>query len=278
MTVKTYQRATWRLLISPPASGSHNMAVDEAILEATGKGVVAPTLRLYTWKPGCLSLGYAQASGDANRDALAQNDWDLVRRPTGGRAILHIDELTYSVCGPPDEPRLQGGVLESYQRLSIALLRALELLSIPAQASQGKANPDNKTPNPVCFEVPSSYEITFTGKKLIGSAQARRKEGVLQHGSFPLKGDLGRIIQALEFPDPEQRRIASERLYQRALTAEQALGYAPDWQDAAMAFSQAFMDVLNLNLIKASLSPGEKDRARQLMVEKYANPAWTDRI
>ncbi len=133
------------------------------------------------------------------RRSCRPHGWDLVRRPTGGRAILHTDELTYSVAGPQDEPRLAGSVLESYRVLAQALLYALQLLAIPAQAQEkpGTASTGSPNQNPVCFEVPSNYEITVGGKKLVGSAQARRKEGVLQHGSLPLYGDLTRIVQAL---------------------------------------------------------------------------------
>ena len=262
-----------------PASGARNMAVDEAILESAGQGLVLPTLRLYAWQPACLSLGYAQSAGDVDFSALQTNGWDLVRRPTGGRAILHSDELTYSVCGPVNERRLSGSLLESYQMLSTALLRALELLAIPAQAmKKGSATTQQKAPNPVCFEVPSNYEITINGKKLIGSAQARRKEGILQHGSLPLKGDLSRIVQALAFPDPEQRRQAAERLLQRAATAEQALGTPPTWKQAAQAFANAFAEILNLEWVETPLTPSEHARAQRLYLEKYSNPKWTKKI
>ena len=128
-----FERTSWRLVCTPPSPGDWNMAVDEAILEAAGQGKTLPTLRLYAWQPPCLSLGYAQPASDADRNALNQNGWGLVRRPTGGRAILHCDELTYSVIAPNHEPRLEGGVLDSYRTLSQALLRALHTLEIPAE-------------------------------------------------------------------------------------------------------------------------------------------------
>lgn len=299
--------AEWRVILSPPARGTWNMATDEAILEAAGSGAVAPTLRLYAWQPACLSLGYAQPIADVDYIALATHGWDVVRRPTGGRAILHTDELTYSVSGPSHEPRLAGSVLESYRRLSAALLHALHLLDIPAQAMSKPqpshtntpgsvgcsfsalthtATPDTPAPpepveedpasvNPVCFEVPSNYEITVYGKKLIGSAQARRKEGVLQHGSLPLYGDLTRITQALTFPDENRRADAAARLAERAITAETILGHPLDWERAAQAFIQAFQETLNLTLIPSDLTPVEKTRAEILEREKYSTNHWT---
>ncbi|MCB9135094.1 MAG: lipoate--protein ligase family protein [Anaerolineales bacterium] len=270
---------TWRLLHTPPAPGPWNMALDEAILEAAGQGLVPPTLRLYAWEPACLSLGYSQPFSDADQNALAQHGWDLVRRPTGGRAILHTDELTYSVSAPPNEPRVAGSVLESYQRLALALLQALHRLAVPAEAEEkyallGDANPKG----PVCFEVPSNWEITVDGKKLIGSAQVRRQIGVLQHGSLPLYGDLTRITQALAFPDEPTRADAASRLLARATTVETALGRPVTWEQAADALAASFAQTLNLTLEKAEVTPAETARAEVLVREKYTHTSWTERI
>ena len=269
----------WRLLKTPPAPGSWNMAVDEAILEAAGRGEALPTLRLYAWQPACLSLGFTQPAADADLTALNIHGWDLVRRPTGGRAILHTDELTYSVAGPLDEPRLLGGVLESYRRLSGALLQALHDLGIPAETQeQPLVQPGSDPKGAVCFEVPSNYEITVGGRKLIGSAQARRKEGVLQHGSLPLYGDLGRITQALVFEDETARQAARERLTLRATTAEKVLGAPLAWETAAQAIAAAFARVLHLDLQEGELSATERARAQELVASKYGHPDWTFRI
>lgn len=255
------------------------MAVDEAILEAIGRSEVPPTLRLYKWEPPCLSVGYAQPSTDVDRHLLANLGWELVRRPTGGKAILHIDELTYAVIGPNSEPRLAGGVIESYQRLSTALLFALRLLGISAESLE---RPDQSSEegdqNPVCFEVPSHYEITYQKKKIIGSAQARRREGILQHGSLPLYGDITRITQALVYSNNAARQNAAQRLLTRAVTVEAALGYRIEWETAAQAFATAFEKVLNLTLVPGELTPPEAQRAADLVSQKYRHPDWTERM
>jgi len=275
----TLTRTRWRLLHTYPAPGSWNMAVDEAILEATGRGEVPPTLRLYSWDPPCLSLGYAQPKSDVDRYLLSNIGWDLVRRPTGGKAILHTDELTYAVIGPHAEPSLAGGVIESYQRLSAALLSALRLLGIPAESLENPGHSNQGADhNPVCFEIPSPYEITYQGKKIIGSAQARRREGILQHGSLPLYGDLTRITQVLVYPDNANRQLAAERLLTRAVTVEAALGYRIEWEIAAQAFATTFQKVLNLALDAEQLTPSETQRAAELVREKYNHSGWTDRL
>jgi len=264
-------------MTTPPARGAWNMAVDEAILEHIGRGEVFPTLRLYAWDPPCLSLGHAQTFMDVDTVRLASHGWEVVRRMTGGRAILHTDELTYSVTGPVDEPRLAGSILESYNRLAQALLAAVHGLGLPVEMKEGKADSSGQT-NPVCFEVPSTYEITVNGKKLIGSAQARRREGVLQHGSLPLTGDLSRIVQALVFTDEATREQAAQRLLERATTVESVLGREVDWEIAAQAFVHAFEAQLGLSFERGELSESELTRAEQLVREKYAHPSWTERI
>src|SRR2546423_5590703 len=99
---------TWRLVVHSACDGATNMAIDEAILESVGAGHAPPTLRFYSWQPACLSLGYAQHIRDADLDRLRANGWGLVRRPTGGRAILHTDELTYSITLPEAHPIMAG--------------------------------------------------------------------------------------------------------------------------------------------------------------------------
>ena len=269
----------WRLLIHPAGRGAWNMAVDEAILEhaQAGHGESSATLRLYAWDPACLSLGHAQPFADVDTARLRQSGWEVVRRATGGRAILHTDELTYSVTGSADDPVLAGGVLESYNRLAQALLLAIQKMGLPVEIKAEKSG-ESTIPNPICFEVPSTYEITVAGKKLIGSAQARKKEGVLQHGSLPLTGDMTRICQALVFEDESARADAAARLLTRATTVESALGRAVSWETAAGAFVEAFETQLGICFEKRELSESEVRRADELVKEKYAHPAWTERV
>jgi lipoate-protein ligase A len=267
----------WRLLYTPPSSGAWNMAVDETILEHIHRSKAMPTLRLYSWNPPCLSLGHAQSFADVDMERVKAHGWEVVRRLTGGRAILHTDELTYSVTGSTEEPILAGGILESYNRLAQALMFAMRKLGLPVEMKEEVSRASGET-NPVCFEVPSTYEITVNGKKLIGSAQARKKEGVLQHGSLPLIGDLTRICQALVFKDEAAREKASQRLLARATTVESILGMETAWETAAQAFVHGFDVQLGIHFERGELSQSESKRAEELVKEKYANPSWTERI
>jgi lipoyl(octanoyl) transferase len=267
----------WRLLYTPASNGAWNMAVDESILEHIHRDEALPTLRLYAWTPPCLSLGHAQSFADVDMERVKANGWEVVRRLTGGRAILHTDELTYSVTGDTDEPVLAGGILESYNRLAQALMYAVRELGLPVEMKEHADQPAAKNLNPVCFEVPSTYEITVNGKKLIGSAQARKMEGVLQHGSLPLTGDLTRICQALMFKDEAARETAALRLLTRATTIESVIGTETSWETAAQAFVAGFESQLAIKFESGTLSQSEEKRAAELVREKYAHPAWTER-
>ncbi len=273
---ETLPRTQWRLLRHAPASGTRNMAVDDAILELARKGEAPPTLRLYDWAPGTLTLGLGQPLADVDSRRLAVHGWGMVRRPTGGRAILHIDELTYSVIGPNDEPRLAGGVLESYRRISGALMHSLKVLGLRVE-QQTNHLPGIADVGPVCFEVPSDYEITLGGKKLIGSAQARRKGGVLQHGSLPLYGDIARITEALVYANEAERAESAARVRQRAATAQDGLGRAPSYAEAAAAFIAGFAEALNIELVEGELSAEEEAAAAEWEAQRYASAAWMER-
>jgi lipoate-protein ligase A len=279
-SVLDHPPAAWRLLLTPPLDGALNMAVDEALLNAVAEGRSPPILRFFAWTPPCLSLGYAQPLNDVDVERLQARGWELVRRPTGGRAILHTDELTYSVIAPMDEPRVRGGVIESYRQLSAGLLRGLHILGLQVQADRKVPASDLQpsTALPVCFEVPSDYEITANGRKLLGSAQVRRRGVVLQHGSLPLTGDIARICEALRCESEAERERVKARVRERATTAQAVLGREVSWDEAARAIRTGFAEALNLEFVEATLSPDEQAAAEKLRAEKYAAREWNERV
>ncbi len=267
----------WRLIFSPPARGAWNMAADEALLDAVALGESPPILRLYAWSPPCLSIGRSQPFAEVDSTRLRERGWEAVRRLTGGRAVLHADELTYALLFPAAHPLARGGVLASYRRAAAALLASLRLLGVDASMS-GAANSRALASEAVCFERPSDYEILAGGKKIIGSAQARQRGAVLQHGSLPLFGELTRVTQVLRFGDEAARRAAAERLRNHAATLEEAAGEKFSWETAADAFVRAFEQELGFCFKRDSLSPSESRRVSVLEKEKYARASWTERI
>jgi lipoate-protein ligase A len=275
-----YPPATWRLLITSPFDGATNMAIDEAILHTLADGNGIPTLRFFEWDPPCLSLGYNQHWRDINLAACKQLGYTWTRRPTGGKAILHTDEATYSLIVPQDDPRIQGGVVESYRVLSLGLLRGLANLGVQAEQATKENILEQRQASrggPVCFDTPSRYEITWKGKKLIGSAQLRRRKIVLQHGSLPLVGDLNRILEALALSD-EDYSLQAKLLPQRAITLEQVSGQQLSAENVFDALARGFAEELDVTLVAMPLSVKEQTMAERLRAEQYANDTWNKRV
>lgn len=251
------------------------MAIDESLLRHVAVGDSLPTLRLYGWDPLCLSLGYGQRVRDVDKSRLAMNGWGIVRRPTGGKAILHGDELTYSVALPKDHDLAQGDVVESYRRISLALMTALQILGLSPQSEQQAQG--NKGLGPVCFEVPSHYEITASNKKLIGSAQVRRRDGILQHGTLPLYGDITRICDALAYESETEREQAKLKVAARATTLETVIGKKLAWDEVAAALIQGFVDTFDIQFSQGDLSTDEVELMAYLVETQFAHTDWTNK-
>ena len=267
----------WRLLRHGPAAGPENMAIDEAITMAITEGQVPPTLRFYAWAPPCVSMGRNQKYAEVDAARCAARGYDIVRRPTGGRAILHTDELTYSVIASPEHPLMAGLVLDSYLRLSAGLVAGLARLGIAAEPAPGtnRAGPDV---SPACFEVPSAYEIVAGTRKVLGSAQARRARSVLQHGSLPLTGDLTRVVDCLTFEDEAEREALRSSLQGHAATAEELASRPISFEEAVAAFIAGFAEALAIELAPGELTDAERGWAAELLRDRYGNAAWTARV
>ncbi|MGE5603202.1 MAG: biotin/lipoate A/B protein ligase family protein, partial [Nitrososphaerales archaeon] len=264
----------WRLLRHAAAAGAENMAVDEAIAQAIAGRLVPPTLRFYAWVPPCVSLGRNQAVAGVDLARCAERGYDVVRRPTGGRAILHTDEMTYSIVASPEHPLMQGYVLDSYLRISHGLVAGLRRLGIDAEEAPGtnRAGPDVSA---ACFEVPSAYEIVAGGRKLLGSAQARRGTSVLQHGSLPLVGDLTRVVDCLAFDDEAERAGLRASLLGHAATVEELLGRVVTYEEAVDAMAAGMVEALGIELVPGELTRQERAWTRDLVRDKYQHDLWT---
>jgi lipoyl(octanoyl) transferase len=181
----------FQLLTDGPASGAENMARDEALLQA---GV--PALRFYSWHPACVSIGFFQnPERDIDLDYLAHAGIDLVRRPTGGRAVLHEHEITYAMVLP--ERYLPPGTAASYRLMADMIVSALASLGVACEVKPPAGRPDRSAG---CFSSTSAYEISVAGRKVVGSAQVRRNGIVLQHGSILLSVDYERQARCLKGP------------------------------------------------------------------------------
>lgn len=250
------------------------MAVDEALLEEVGVHRSPPTLRLYAWSPPALSLGAHQdAAAVVNHSALDAAGVDLVRRPTGGRAVLHDAEVTYSVTLPLDDPSLPAGVLGSYRYLSGALAAGLRRLGLRAGLKAWEGSATGRSP--ACFAAPSWYELVVGRRKLVGSAQLRRQRALLQHGSILLRLDVGRLLSLLRWPDEAARQRENARLLEQAGALEPLLGRSLCWEEVATAVAAGFGEQLGVTLARGELTVEEQKRAEWLDRHKYATAAWT---
>jgi lipoate-protein ligase A len=261
--------AAWRLLLDPPATGAWNMAVDEVLLDGAAAASAPPTLRFYGWAPPCLSLGYFQSFDVVDVAACLSLGVDMVRRPTGGRAILHDRELTYSVALPLRLLGSDRGLLPSYHRLSLALARGLRQLGAPVVLAPESAAEAVPNQGPVCFDRPSAHEILLDGRKLVGSAQVRRATAILQHGSILIEPRIDRLRSCLRLPDGEASRMED---------GVAGLAEVADFAPSAIAGSlaAAFGAEFGVTLVPGRLRPDERMAADALAASKYARAAWTE--
>ena len=260
----------FRIIFDEHYDGVTNMARDEAISHAVSSGAQLPTLRFYGWQPPAISLGQSQRIRTVDEVASRADGVDVVRRPTGGLAILHTDELTYSLSLPIQHPIAEGDVMTSYRRIANAIIAALKLLGV-SDASASTVAKEAKAKSPVCFEAPSDYEVVGGGKKLVGSAQWRRVDGVLQHGSLPLVGDIARVCKYLiGAPDAQSVR-------DHAGTLSEIVRRTVSWDEGARAWQQAFASTLDIQFTEGDLSDDEQRAAADLRASRYANDTWTRR-
>jgi lipoate-protein ligase A len=240
------------------------MALDAAILAAVAAGDAPPTLRFYQWEPPCLSLGKRQPIDGVDLARCRGDGVDVVRRPTGGLAILHTDELTYSVAARQEDPRVAGPILDAYRQLSAGLVAGLARLGARAEMNPVGSHGAQGV-SAACFEAPSAYEITVSGRKLIGSAQTQAQGRVLQHGSLPLRGDIARVADYLCFADEVERARLRTLLVMRAMTLGDALGRVVAFSEAWAAMAAGFAGALNLTLVPGEPSAAELSGAMALV-------------
>jgi lipoate-protein ligase A len=272
-------RPRWRLLDTGAADGFTNMAVDEALLEVFAAEGGPSTVRFYTWCPPALSLGYGQPiASDIDLTQCQALGIDVVRRPTGGRAVLHDHEVTYSVVISADDPRLTSGVLAAYLMISQALIRGLAYLGITAALlplQRGPLLPSDRV-SPVCFATPSSYEVAVRGRKIIGSAQRRAHGAIMQHGSLPLSWNLKRMQAVFGRSPLDSRSAQGEPDYRLQMTSlQEAGGRAYDYAEVVAALTRGLAETWEVELVPGQLTPAECQLSAHLRATKYYSEAWT---
>ncbi|MCD6098130.1 lipoate--protein ligase family protein [bacterium] len=241
----------WKLILSPGRNGFFHMALDEMLIgiaEETGETF----LRFYTWEPPCVSVGMFQDTAGLDIPKILSLGYQVVRRPTGGRAVLHKDEITYSIIFPPEHPITTLSTIESYRLISKALINGLISIGVPAQLSRGRSGYER---NVSCFASTSRHEITLFGRKLVGSAQRRTHKTLLQHGSI--------------LTDYDKRAWKSIRAGKRyPSTIKEALGYIPPFEKTARALAKGFKELFDAELEPVSDTNFLSQKLKKLIEEK----------
>lgn len=270
MDTQAMQETQYRFINTGTQNAALNMAIDEAVLIHHLRGEVPPTLRVFRWLQPSISLGRFQyVEREILSGACEQQGVALVRRPTGGRAVYHRDEFTYSmVIGKSyDVPT---GVVAAYAYLARGIISALAKLGVQAELSEGRAS---KNPAAACFASSTQADLTSGGYKMVGSAQVWRDDALLQQGSLPLDDRSAEFYSLLSFPSDAQREEALA-LYREHTTPLHT--FVPDvsWDDVASAFRAGFSEALQANFVPGELGTSEWELAHQLVEEKYSKLAW----
>ncbi|MDL4843049.1 lipoate--protein ligase family protein [Aquibacillus rhizosphaerae] len=265
-------RETWYFLDSGHCTPAYNMAMDEALLNWHSKGLIPPVIRFYGWLPAGLSVGYFQkVKGKIDLDGVKKHGIDLVRRQTGGRAVLHDQELTYSVI--VSEDKMPKTVKDAYLVISNGLLEGFKKLNVNAEF----AIPEGKlqtTDSAVCFEEPSWYELIVEGKKAAGSAQTRQKGVILQHGSIPIDVDPVKLFDLFIYPNDRVKQRAKRAFGDKAVAINEVSQQLISFDDARVAFKKGFERGLDINLEPFILSTDQLNEVNDLATNKYKSDTW----
>jgi lipoate-protein ligase A len=260
--------STWRLIIDGPADGAWNMAVDRAVLAAHEAGEVPATLRLYRWDRPTVSLGRFQAAEDVDLDVIASRGIGICRRPTGGRGVLHDDEMTYAVVAGVRDG-LPRGVSASYRTLCGALVEAYRVLGVPADLT---ARPRGERGLGACYLHATQADISLGVAKLSGSAQVWLKDSCLQHGSFVVTRDVELESSLFRLGADGAAALAGA-----TRTIVEVTGVHPDEQLLHHAISDGFSRAIGITFEPGALTKSEREHAESAVADYRLGGTMCDR-
>lgn len=237
----------WHLNIDGLQTAEENMAEDSALLADCEQGFIPPTLRLYGWSEPAITLGYSQnAEAELDGDRCRELDIAVVRRPTGGRALLHYNELTYAVVAPVTLSPFNRGLKATFGAIGEALLSGLKRLGVQGDLNTRKERPASSgfKRSPACFVSLNQCEITVDGKKLVGSAQKRTAKAFLQHGSVIIESDHELFTSLLQFDDERQRSETRQRLLDATTGLNRVCGRELTFEEISAALWGGFRKTL----------------------------------
>lgn len=269
----------WRYIDSGNCSPAYNMALDEALLDWHSKGLIPPTIRFYGWNRATLSIGYFQkVEKEINLEVVKAKSLGFVRRPTGGRGVLHDRELTYSVIVSEDYPDMPKTVTEAYRVISEGILEGFKMLGLDAYFSVPKTEEDRDSlKNPrsaVCFDAPSWYELVVEGRKVAGSAQTRQKGVILQHGSILLDIDEDLLFSLFKYSSERVKEKMQINFKNKAVAINSLRETPVTIEEAKEAFRKGFEKGLQIELVPYVLTDEEQNIVNSIAKEKYESDEW----
>ncbi|EWH21154.1 lipoate--protein ligase family protein [Bacillus haynesii] len=276
------EKETWRFIDSGRQDPAFNMALDEALLYWHSENKIPPTIRFYGWNPPTLSVGYFQnIEKEINLDAVKKHGLGFVRRPTGGRGVLHDQELTYSVIVSEEHPEMPKTVTEAYRVISEGILEGFRELGLDAYFAIPRTEKEKQSlKNPrssVCFDAPSWYELVVEGRKVAGSAQTRQKGVILQHGSILLDLDEDKLFDLFIYKNDRLRERMQRNFKQKAVAINELTKDKVTIEEASEAFKKGFEKGLNIHLEPYELTEEETEFVADLAKTKYAADEWNYR-
>lgn len=272
-------KEVWRFIDSGNCSPSFNMALDEALLDWHSEGKIPPVIRFYGWEPATLSIGYFQkVEKEIDLEAVKAHGLGFVRRPTGGRGVLHEHELTYSVIVSENHPEMPTTVTEAYRVISEGILKGFHQLGLEAYFAVPRTDEERSAlKNPrsaVCFDAPSWYELVVEGRKVAGSAQTRQKGVILQHGSILLDLDEDKLFSLFKYPSERVKDRMKSAFKSKAVAINEISPRKITLEEAKEAFYKGFAEGLNIELQPYQLTEEELAYVNKIAKERYESDEW----
>lgn len=268
----------WIYINSGRQDAFYNMALDELLMDKVGNREIKAALRFYEWQTPTLSLGYFQkVHKEIDLAKVADYGYQMVRRQTGGRGVLHDKELTYSVILPESYEDMPESVTQSYRILSTGLLHGFRNLGLNADFSIPKSRKEEKEltniRSSVCFDTPSWYELVVEGRKVAGSAQTRKSGVILQHGSILLDVDVDHLFDMFKYGNPRLKEEVKAGFKEKAVAINDVSGKNYSVSDLYQAFKDGFEKGLGIGTESYTLTDEDEVRLTRL-IDKYSSKEW----
>ena len=246
----------WRLLLTGANTAARNMAIDRAVLVSNGEGKVPPTVRFYEWTPSAISIGYFQSLvEEVDLEMCEKYGVDYVRRITGGGAVFHDDELTYSIVIPESHKDISKNIMESYGKICGAVIEGLKNLEIDS-------------------EYKPINDIIVNGKKISGNAQTRKYKTILQHGTVLMDVNVEKMFSLLKVTNEKIRDKLISDVKERVTSINHILKKEVSFKYIANAMKKGFEEEFNVNLLLGKLTEEELKLTDKFEKEYFGSKKW----